>query len=83
MKRETEARLHSPGQWGVYGNSHVHMRYAAPRPQMRRRCGRCGDDGRKATATKATATHVGMTNGVALTSGCEWHVYQWIKEAMP
>jgi hypothetical protein len=76
--REVEARLNSRGGWGVHGSAQAHMRYAAPRPQMRRLCSKCKDDGRR-----ARSTHVGMANGVVLMSGCEWHVYQWIAAGRP
>jgi hypothetical protein len=73
MKRETTARMASTGGWGEVGRD-SQARYARPDPQMRRRCWMCarGDH-------KATATHYGYVNGVALTYGCEFHMTQWAR----
>jgi len=39
-------------------------------PRSRRRCPCC----------KRRATHIGLGNGVALISGCEWRVRKWCKD---
>ena len=39
-------------------------------PRSRRRC-HCG--------CKARATHLGLANGVAMTTGCELSVRRWVK----
>lgn len=69
---ELRARLASPGGWGTHGSAAEHLRYAQPvAGRGRRRCD-CGCGGR--------ATHVGMANGVALTSGCELLVRRWVRD---
>ncbi len=68
-KRELRAMDLSPGGWGQVGAATM-TRYSKPaRPRSRRRCPWC----------HRRATHVGMANGVALTSGCEWHVAVWVR----
>lgn len=58
--------------WGQHANSLTHHRYSAPiAPRSRRRCHCCGK----------RATHVGMANGLAMTSGCEWAVARWVWDA--
>lgn len=47
------------------------VRTMEPRPRQRRRCS-CGCGGR--------ATHVGLGDGVALTSGCEWSMRLWVRD---
>jgi len=60
--------------WGLHGSSRDHVRYAEPYPKQywrnRRNCP-CG--------CKHRSTHVGMANGVALTSGCELYISRWLK----
>jgi hypothetical protein len=57
--------------WGSFGSSAEHVRYAQPAdPKSRRRC-HCG--------CKRRATHMGMANGVALTTACELAVRRWVK----
>jgi hypothetical protein len=59
----------SPGGWGQVGAATM-PRYSKPASSSsRRRCPWC----------RRRATHVGMANGVALTSGCEWHVAVWVR----
>lgn len=56
--------------WGRIGSTD-HVRYAeAVSPKSRHRCS-CG--------CKMRATHVGMANGVALTTACELAIRRWIK----
>jgi hypothetical protein len=69
-RNETRARLHSPGDFGVYGNAIEHARYAVPAKGDRRRC-RWGCKGR--------TTHWGRVNGVTMTGGCELSVRRWVK----
>lgn len=49
-------------------------RTAAPMPRRyRRRCGcSCG----------TRATHVGYRDGIALMSGCEFHVRHWVRDPL-
>jgi hypothetical protein len=58
-------------EWGVRANSAEHVRYAQKiGPRSRRRC-HCG--------CKRRATHLGMANGICLTTGCELSVARWVK----
>ncbi len=58
--------------FGTYGNVDLHTRHMQPvRPQSRRRC-HCG--------CKQRATHIGMCNGVGLTTGCELYIRRWIRD---
>jgi hypothetical protein len=57
--------------WGQMASATEHLRYAQPvRPTSRRRC-HCGCGQR--------ATHIGMANGIGLTSGCELAIARWVK----
>ena len=58
--------------WGSVASSTEHVRYklALPKIKARRRCS-CGCGGK--------ATHSGMANGMALTSGCELSMQRWVK----
>lgn len=57
--------------WGQWGSAREHVRYMQPtEPTSRRRCS-CG--------CKRRATHLGMANGVCLTSGCELSMQRWTK----
>lgn len=62
-------------EWGTWGSVTDHRRYAMPVKQVVRRC--------SLGAQKCAnfETHLGMANGVALTSGCEFHVYAWVRDA--
>lgn len=71
--RRTQAILSSPGDWGVYGNAGEHLRYLEPAINRRRRCLAC-------PRPRPATTHVGMCNGLALMSGCEWHVRLWVQQ---
>jgi hypothetical protein len=75
MSREVRARLASPGGWGTHGSSTDHLRYAVWIADGRRRRARCplGND------CPNRRTHYGSANGVALTSGCEFHVARWVR----
>lgn len=71
LTREQVARVASTGGWGEHGAANM-SRYLRPiLPRSRRRCfvGGCGK----------RATHVGMANGVALCSCCEWDGARWVK----
>ena len=70
---ETKAMLSSPGEWGTFGSAREHQRYAKP-IDSRKRCPWCP------TGQRKRVTHTGMANGVALTSGCEWHVAVWVRD---
>ena len=57
--------------WGQVASADEHVRYAQPvSPRSRRRC-HCG--------CKRRATHMGMANGIALTTACDLAVRRWIK----
>ena len=56
--------------WGDYGNSETQTRYMEPL-KSRRKC-QCGCNARE--------THLGMCNGVGLSSGCEWSMRVWVKD---
>lgn len=74
---EIRARLSSPGGWATVGSASEHRRYAKriEGRRGRRRCPWCPDGQTK------RSTHVGMANGVALATGCEWHVAVWVRDA--
>lgn len=59
--------------WGKIGGMAGQLRYMELRPKRpgrKPKC-HCGCDTPK--------THIGMTNGVALTGGCELYVRRWVK----
>ncbi|WP_313031805.1 hypothetical protein [Brucella sp.] len=56
--------------WGHWGNQDIHKRYMEP-IKSRRKC-HCGCGKRE--------THIGMCNGVGLTSGCAWAMNVWVRE---
>lgn len=57
--------------WGHVASAVEHVRYSQPvRPSSRRRC-HCG--------CKRRATHMGMANGLGLTTGCELAIARWVK----
>ena len=57
--------------WGQVANSRTDVRYSQPvKPTSRRRC-TCGCERR--------ATHLGMANGIGMTSGCELAIARWVK----
>lgn len=70
--RTAEMKAHSVsgGGWGEVASVEM-TRYAKPFPRMRRRCG---------DACTNRATHCGCANGMALMSGCEFHVAQWVRD---
>jgi hypothetical protein len=76
-KAELRAWASSLGAWGQVGGIDRGPLYAkavnSPRQHMRY-CWKC-----KALGVKARADHVGMSNGVALTDGCQFHVMQWVR----
>lgn len=55
----------------VWGSARHHERAMLAKPSQRRRCPYCPAPKR--------ASHNGTANGVALMSGCEWHVRMWVK----
>lgn len=74
---EVRARLLSPGGFGMYASATEHHRYAQLLPGRHRngrRCD-CGCGGK--------ASHAGMANGLALTSGCEWSMRRWARDGYP
>ena len=60
--------------WGVHGSATDHVRYV----QAYRGRGRKPN----CVCCKRPATHLGMTNGVALMGGCEMRVRRWIRDPM-
>lgn len=46
--------------------------------RLRGRCHQRGHDRKK----KPMATHAGCANGMAMTSGCEWHMRQWLRDTL-
>lgn len=67
---ESRAWALSGGGWGEVASGDMN-RYAKTFPRMRRRCGdNCPN----------RATHFGCANGMALMSGCEFHVAQWVRD---
>lgn len=72
-KERIRAALLGQEGWGEYGSSREHARYMdllGPRFRNRRRCS-CGCGGKE--------THVGLANGLAMRSGCEWSIRRWVK----
>lgn len=61
-------------QWGS-ADHHPRVAVAMPKP-LRVRCRYCP------TASRNRVTHLGTANGVALMSGCEWHVHRWAREGV-
>lgn len=74
LRNEVEARIKSPGGWGEVSDQ---MRYALARPDRRRGARWCHSCA--AVGVRRPMTHMGMSNGLALTSGCEWHIRQWTR----
>ncbi len=59
--------------WGKVGAADRHIRYSQPlpkKPGRKKNCW-CGCGG--------VRTHMGMANGVALTSACELGIARWVK----
>ena len=76
VEERERARAAARGQadWGRHGSSDEHRRYVQPvSTTSRRRCS-CGCGQR--------ATHLGMTNGVALTAGCEMSMWRWASRGL-
>jgi len=62
--------------WGLIGGQPGHIRYMEvrmKRPGRQPKCS-CGCETNK--------THLGLANGVCLTSGCEMKIRRWIKEGV-
>lgn len=60
-------------KWGSATEHQRTMRFIEDGRRRRRQCGGGCD---------ARATHLGLANGVALMSGCEWHVRMWVKSPL-
>ena len=69
---ELKARLQSKGAWGLYGNAAVN-RYMVPAPKRRGRRPKCH------CGCGGPVTHVMMSNGVCLSSGCELSARRWVR----
>ena len=68
------ARAASPGGWGQVADARTGPRYSELLPgrfRNRRRC-YCG--------CGAKASHVGMANGLGMTSGCELSMRRWVRD---
>lgn len=69
--REVRARLEGGASFGTYGSANEHRRYVELLPgryRNRRKCDcTCG----------GKSSHVGMCNGLGMTSGCEWSMRRW------
>ena len=60
--------------WGQVANARMDVRYSQPvRSASRRRCS-CGCQRR--------ATHLGMANGLGMTSGCELSIARWVRHGI-
>lgn len=55
-------------------NALLHRRDMEACKRMRRRCPFCPG--------RSRATHVGRANGLAMMSGCEWHVRMWVRDPL-
>ena len=60
----------------IWGSVAHHELTLKPTPDKRRRCRWCPAKPRRAS------THIGCANGVAMTSGCEWHMYVWLRNTL-
>jgi hypothetical protein len=59
--------------WGQVASSERNIRYSQPRPKKpgrKKKCW-CGCGGHR--------THLGMANGICLTSACELGIARWVK----
>lgn len=71
---EVRARLEGGAGFGTYGSSQEHRRYTQLLPgrfRNRRKC-HCGCGGK--------SSHMGMANGLGLTSGCELSMRRWVRD---
>lgn len=58
-------------EWGTSANAVEDRRYAIQNRRLRRRCEcGCGKPG----------NWIGCANGLAMMSGCEWLVRQWVRD---
>lgn len=73
LTKEQQAKASSPGGWGTHGS--VEMQRYSKRITGRGGRGRCCAKG-----CDKRASHLGMANGLALCSCCEWHVNVWVKD---
>jgi hypothetical protein len=60
----------------IHGSVATHTLTVEPAPNKRKRCRFCPKNAQKA------ATHHGRANGVTMTSGCEWHMRQWVRDTL-
>jgi len=59
-------------EWQKRGSAIEHKRYSVPAPSTSHRRCHCG--------CKRRATHIGMANGLALTTGCELRIARWVRD---
>lgn len=59
--------------WGQMGSSKDHVRYSEMLPKRRGRRRRCY------CGCGRPVTHMGMANGVGLTSACELGIARWVR----
>lgn len=71
-RRKMRALDASPGGWGEVGSDDL-SRYTKRKPDQRRGPRWCPYD------CGQRATHYGMANGVVLASGCEFHMFMWVR----
>lgn len=60
----------------IWGSANHHERASVPRTDFRRGRRWCPYCPRRASRI----THYGTANGVALMSGCAWHVRMWVRD---
>ena len=70
MSERVRAAAAGQQGWGQHGDAAAHRRYQEPSATPRRRCRREGCTNK--------AAFVGCCNGLAMISGCEFHVRQWV-----
>jgi hypothetical protein len=71
-RREMRALDLSHGGWGQVGSASM-TRYSKAKTDLRRGRRKCE------AGCPNRNTHMGMANGVALMSGCEFHVAAWVR----
>ncbi len=59
-----------------HGSVDHHELTMRPLQNRRRRCRMCP------AKPRTPATHAGCANGLAMMSGCEWHVRLWMQQAL-
>jgi hypothetical protein len=73
-RHEMRARAESTGGWGQVGSGEMGRYSIAKTQRTSRMCHWC-----EMADVKRRADHTGMANGVALCSGCEFHIAMWVR----